>query len=216
MRTIAGIAVAVVLFASGTAQAQAPAASGFSLGARLGYGIPLGSADGGDPAAGIPSTSLSDVFSGQVPLQLDAMYRLDKNWSLGLYLQYGFAFVASATCPSGISCSAHDIRFGGQVQYRFDAQGFMPWVGVGIGGEWGTITGSSGGVSADIDISGFEFANLQVGGDWLVSPMFRAGPFLQMTFAQYDSYKALGQTITLPNKTLHEWLQLGVKGTFDF
>lgn len=216
MRTIAGIAVAMALSIPGTARAQAPAASGFSLGARLAYGIPLGDADGGDPAAAIAATKLSDIFSGQVPVQLDAMYRIDRNWSLGLYFQYGFAFVASGTCPSGISCSAHDLRFGGQVQYRFDGQGFMPWLGVGIGGEWATVTASSGGVSADIDISGFEFANLQVGGDWLASPMFRVGPFLQVTFAQYDTYKAVGQTITLPNKTLHEWLQLGVKGTFDF
>jgi hypothetical protein len=216
MRTIAGITVAVMSFVSGTAQAQAPAGSGFSLGARLGYAIPMGDADGGDFAAGIQATAMSDLVSGQVPLQLDAMYRIDKNWSLGLYFQYGFAFVADATCPSGVSCSGSDIRFGGQVHYRFDSQGFIPWVGLGIGGEWGTLTESSGGISADIDISGFEFANLQVGGDWLVSPMFRVGPFLQVTFAQYDSYKALGQTITLPNKTLHEWLQFGVKGTFDF
>jgi hypothetical protein len=215
MRTIAGIAVAVALSVSSTARAQVPAASGFSLGARLGFGIPMGDADGGDAAAAVPSTRLSDIFSGQLPLQIDAMYRIDPHWSLGLYFQYGFAFVASATCPSGVSCTASDIRFGGQVQYRFDSQGFVPWVGLGIGGEWGTITGSSGGVSADIDISGFEFANFQVGGDWLVSPMFRVGPYLQLTLAQYDTYKALGQTISLPDKTMHEWLQIGVKGTFD-
>lgn len=213
MRKILGFAVVAAFLAAGTARAQGP--SGFSLGLRLGYGIPMGDFDGGDPATGIPSTALSDVLSGQVPLQIDAMYRFDPNWSLGLYLQYGFASVSSNFCGTGYSCSASDVRFGVQVHYRFTSQGFVPWVGLGLGGEWSSITIEGGGLSFDVKASGFEYVNLQVGGDWLLSPAFRLGPYAQLSLAQYSTLEALGVSGSITNKTMHEWLQLGLKGTFD-
>lgn len=214
MRKILGFAVVAALLAAGTARAQGP--SGFSLGLRLGYGIPMGDFDGGDPTAvpPIPSTALGDVLSGQVPLQIDAMYRFDPNWSLGLYFQYGFASVSNNFCGTGFSCSASDTRFGAQVHYRFASQGFVPWVGLGLGGEWTTITVESGGVSADVKANGFEFVNLQVGGDWFLSPAFRLGPYAQLSLAQFSTLEFLGVSGTL-NKTTHEWLQIGLKGTFD-
>ncbi len=212
MRKILGFAVVAAFLAAGTARAQAP--SGFSLGVRLGYGIPMGDFDGGDPALSIPSTPMSDMLSGQVPLQIDAMYRFDPNWSLGLYLQYGFASVSSTFCTTGYSCSASDTRFGVQLHYRFPSQGFMPWVGVGLGGEWSTITAEAGGVSADFKANGFEYLNLQLGGDWLLSPAFRLGPYVQLSVAQFSSIDFAGVSYTL-NKTTHEWLQFGIKGTFD-
>ncbi len=220
MRKVLGIAVVAVLFAAGTAQAQGPAASGFSLGARVGYGIPMGDADGGDPATGVPATKMSDLFSGQFPLQLDAMYRFDRSWSVGLYFQYGIASVADTTCVSGLSCSASDLRFGAQVHYRFDSQGFIPWVGLGIGGEWSSVTLKGPGGTADIKPSGFEFLNLQLGGDWLLSPNFRLGPYVQFSLAQYDTLEVTvpgfpSVSGSIANKTTHEWLQFGLKGTFD-
>ncbi len=217
MRKILGFAVVAALLAAGTAQAQyaaGPAASGFSLGVRLGYGIPMGDFDGGDPATGVPSTALGDVLSGQVPLQIDAMYRFDPNWSLGLYFQYGFASVSGSFCGTGFSCSASDPRVGAQVHDRVTSQGFVPWVGLGLGGEWTTITVESGGVSADVKANGFEFVNLQVGGDWLLSPAFRLGPYAQLSLAQFSTLEFLGVSGSL-NKTTHEWLQIGLKGTFD-
>ncbi len=207
MRKILGLAVVAAFLAAGTARAQGP--SGFSLGVRLGYGVPMGDFDGGDPAAGFAATPMSDMLSGQVPLQVDAMYRFDPNWSLGLYFQYGFASVASATC-GGLSCSGSDTRFGAQLHYRFTSPGFVPWVGLGFGGEWSTITVSG----IDLNASGFEFVNLQIGGDWLLSPAFRLGPYVQLSFSQFSTVEVLGFSGTL-NKSTHEWLQFGLKGTFD-
>lgn len=213
MRKILGFAVVAAFLTAGTARAQGP--SGISLGLRLGYGIPMGDFDGGDPATATPSTALGDVLSGQVPLQIDAMYRFDPNWSLGLYFQYGFASVSNNFCGTGYSCSASDTRFGVQVHYRFTSQGFVPWVGLGLGGEWSTITVEAGGISADIKASGFEYVNLQVGGDFFLSPAFRLGPYAQISFAQYDTISAAGFSFSVANKTMHEWLQIGLKGTFD-
>lgn len=215
MRKILGFAIVVAFLAAGTARAQAP--SGFSLGARLGYGISMGDFAGDN--ATYAATPMSDMFKGQVPLQLDAMYRFDPSWSIGVYLQYAKTFMASAfsdaTCIGGVSCSASDVRFGVQAHYRFPSQGFVPWVGLGLGGEWNTITLEYLGASGDIKSSGFEYLNLQIGGDWLLSPIFRLGPYVQLSLAQYDSMSAAGYTVTFPSKSMHEWLQFGLKGTFD-
>ncbi len=59
----AAVAAAAVLALAGPARGGEE--SGPSLGARVGYGIPLG-----DAMAGV---SLGDVVSGQIPLQIDAM-----------------------------------------------------------------------------------------------------------------------------------------------
>ncbi len=210
MRKILGAAVLFTLLAAGSARADAQ--SGLSLGLRVGYGVAMGEADSGE--------NLSDFYSGQVPLQVDAMYRFDKNWSFGLYFQYGFAFISSTICPSGsgVSCSGTDTRLGAQVHYRFDSQGFIPWVGLGIGYEWSSISASAGGASVDIvKLDGFEYLNLQIGGDWLVSPNFRLGPYLQFTLAQYENAQipVLGLSGSIASTAMHEWLQFGVKGTFD-
>ncbi len=220
MRKMLGFAVVAAFLAAGTARAQGP--TGFSLGLRLGYGIPMGDVHAGNASLGIASYKLSDLVDGQVPLQVEAMYRFDPSWSLGLYFQYGFAFVSDVYCPAGtgVSCSARDVRFGAQVHYRFPSQGFVPWVGLGFGGEWGTVTAEFMGFSGDVaEVSGFEFVNLQIGGDWLLSPAFRLGPYIQFSLAQYSTVKELGVSGTLESlpvdKSTHEWLQFGLKGTFD-
>jgi hypothetical protein len=219
MRKILGIAVVAVFLGAATAQAQGPAPSGFSLGARLGYGIPLGDADGGDPIGGVPPAAMTDLVSGQIPIQLDVTYRFNPNWQVGLYFQYGIAFPASSFCPTGASCSGSNVRFGAEAMYTFPSQGFSPWLGLGLGFEWQNLFASAGGVSADFQVSGFEYLIFQAGGDWHVSPNFKMGPFLSFSFGSYDSLKvtALGvtQSGSIANTTTHEWLQLGLKGTFD-
>ncbi|HEU4386132.1 MAG TPA: hypothetical protein VFR85_21785 [Anaeromyxobacteraceae bacterium] len=218
MRKVIGVAIVVALLAVGTAQAQGAPASGISLGARVGYGIPIGDADGGDALT--PPAAMSDLVSGQLPLQLDITYRFNPNWQLGLYFQYGIAFASNTFCPSGVSCSGSDIRLGGEVMYTFASPGFSPWIGLGLGYEWLNLSAEAGGVSADFQVSGFEFLNLQVGGDWRLSPNFKMGPFVAFSIASYDSI-----SVTVPgagtvsgdiaNTTTHEWLQFGLKGTFD-
>lgn len=216
MRKILGIAVVVALLAASTAQAQAPSASGFSLGARVGYGIPLGDADGGDPFSGTPPAAMTDLVSGMIPLQLDVTYRFNPNWQLGLYFQYGIAFAASNFCPTGASCSGSNVRFGAEAMYTFASQGFSPWVGLGLGFEWQNLTASAAGISVDFQVSGFEYLNIQLGGDWKLSPTFKMGPFVSFSLGSYDNVSAAGLSGSIANTTTHEWLQLGLKGTFDF
>jgi len=207
-------------------------ATGFELGGRLGYGIPLGKADG--------DSDLSDGISGMVPLQLDLGYRATPALSVGGYLMYGFGFagntisdrcdVANATPGVSASCGAHDLRLGLQAQYHFIPKRKLdPWVGLGLGYEWLTLTvdASAAGQHADVSSTGkgFEFINLQGGLDFNLSPGFGLGPFLSFSVGQYSSTSSscsgdcTGVTETsgdVADKAIHQWLLLGVRGTFVF
>jgi hypothetical protein len=88
---------------------------------------------------------------------------------------------------------------------------FAPWVGVGIGYEVTSMTASLAGASASTDFSGFEFVNLQLGGDFKVGSNFALGPYVALSVAQYSSVGG----VTGFEKGTHEWLQFGLKGTFD-
>jgi len=69
-----------VLALAGTASAE-----GFELGARLGYGLPMGDA--------VKDAKLSDSVSGQIPIWLDVGYRIDESLFVGAYGQYGITMV---------------------------------------------------------------------------------------------------------------------------
>lgn len=203
------LASAAVL-ASGTALAQAPASpagpspSGFTIGARAGYGIPVGEAMSG--------VSLGDLASGQVPLQLDAFWRLDPSWRLGVYAQYGFATLAAASCPVGADCSGQNLRFGVQAAYAFDAAG--PWVGAGLGVEWQTATVSTAGVENQLRLFGLELLNLQAGWDFRPGGALSLGPFAAFALGQYRTATSGGVSENL-DAALHGWVQIGVRGSFD-
>ncbi len=216
-KLIAGLlAVAAIAIAS-PARADD---TGFSFGLRAGYGLGMGDA--------VSGSALSDGISGTIPLWLDVNYRFTKNISAGAYFQYGLAFVNSnldlgggATCStSGISCSASQMRFGIEGFYNFmpDAT-FAPWVGLNVGYEIASMKAEAGGVSQTVNFKGFEFVGLQVGGDYKVSPAFSIGPFLTFNLGQYSTMtiSQTGQPDQEPTiqTAMHEWLQFGVKGTFN-
>ena len=181
------------------------------LGLRLGYGLPFGSAEDG--------AKLKDGFSGQIPIWIDAGYMVTPNILVGLYGQYGFVSVKE--CRTGADCSAHDIRFGVQGQYHLSpAESIDPWLGLGIGYEILSESLSGGGSTADVSFKGFEFLNLQGGADFKVANALSVGPFLSFSLGQYSSEKISGfgapidRDGSVDKTALHEWLTLGVKGTF--
>ena len=213
MRTkLSLLAVAGAMACVATASAQE---SGFEIGGRVGYGSPLGDAAGGEG-----DNALSDLVSGQIPLQLDAGYRLNSQLFLGGYFQYGIAFDGLESCDTdGVSCSANNLRLGAQVQYHFQPiTTDSAWVGGGIGYEWVNVFIEQGGVDGTLSARGFEFLNVQGGYDFNVADKFRVGPFAALTLAQYAtvSMDVDGTTVSnsIDDKALHSWLLLGVKGTF--
>jgi hypothetical protein len=176
-------------------------------------------------------------FSNKIPIWIDVGYKFTPNLMVGVYGQYAPAGVKD--CYSNAECSAYAWRFGAQVQYEFSPEGPIdPWVGLGIGYEiaGATITvkdvdvdtGEPFTQEAKYELKGFEFANLQAGFDYKFSPAVGLGPFVSFSLGRYASGE---QTVTLQqgtdpavsgtkaggvtNKTMHEWLVLGVRGSFS-
>jgi hypothetical protein len=208
MRKVLMLAAALVAFAAPVAsEAQV------SLGLRLGYGLPMGESQKG--------VDLADGITGQVPVQLDAMWRLSPNLSAGAYFAYGFGQVGDSlddVCDGpGVDCSARDMRLGAQAAFTFaqPAAKLAPWIGAGLGWEWGTLTAESDDADGSITFSGFD-ATLQGGADYRLSPKFAVGPFVALSFGRYsDASGDNGFEAEIEEEAVHQWLQLGIRGTFD-
>jgi hypothetical protein len=169
-----------------------------TLGLRAGFAPATGDAfDGG---------KMSDGVKSQVPIQVDALYAVMPNLKLGGYFSYGFGQVAS---DLGNDVSSKNMRFGVEGIYQLKPMGkITPWAGVGIGYEIATLEQGSDSVTS----SGFEFANLQLGGDYKVTEKVGVGPFVMVSVGQYS--KVMDETTGF-DKAVHEWLQFGIRGTFD-
>jgi hypothetical protein len=190
------------------------------LSADVGYAIVFGDADKLSDGTG---EAMSDVVSsGHIPLVLGVGYRVGPMFSFGGIFQYGFAQLASSVCPSGVSCSASDIRIGIEARVHFLAdQPFSPWVSGGFGYEWFNIDMSNGSASANATFQGFELLNLEAGGDFRVSPSFTLGPFIGLRLQQWDSMSGknssgtnVSQDIPSGNQAIHGWVAFGVRGVF--
>jgi len=145
-----------------------------------------------------------------------AGWRFDPSTYLGAYFEYAPGFVKD--CPAGVSCSASDLRLGVIFLYHFaPAAAFDPWAGIGIGYEWLNL----GVAGIDVGYHGWEFFNLQLGGDVALGSGFALGPYVAFGLGQYSRVTAsLGSqsgSASIPggSQALHEWLELGVKGTFN-
>jgi hypothetical protein len=177
------------------------------LGLRLGYGLPLGNATG--------DVGQSDAYSGMIPIWIDAGYMVTPEILVGIYLQYGIAMVADASCPEGLDCSGSNIRFGVQGHYHLGVgKPLDPWLGVGIGYEIAGISFGEGSSS----LSGLEFLNLQGGADFTLSDGLTAGPFASFSIGQYSSVgldpEPPGYSGSIQEKGVHMWFVLGAKGAF--
>lgn len=198
-------------------------ATGFEASLRVGYGIALGEVSEG--------SDLNDGIAGQMPFWLDLGYRVTPQLMLGVYGSYGIGFAGGEvgdTCDAAddvVDCSAHDIRLGLQAQFHLKPdESIDPWLGVGVGYEWMTISMEGGGAELDMTASGFEFVNLQAGVDFRIKPTFSLGPFIAFSFAQFSDVSS-DCTSPVPgvcpdtegeieDKAVHEWFFIGARGTF--
>jgi hypothetical protein len=193
---------------------------GFEGGLRTGYGIPLGK------ATDVARDDLSEGISGIIPLWVDAGYRIDQSLFVGGYFQYGYGFIGDTfeeACDlDGVSCSTNSIRVGAQIHYHFaPTSPANPWIGYGFGYEWFNIDVEGPGGEATITASGFEFANFQVGLDFMAAPNFYLGPFLSFSLDQYSSLDCSGSAClnvedgSIDERSIHQWFVFGIRGGYS-
>lgn len=194
--------------------------SGFEVGFRVAYGLPLGQ------ATAEPGDDLSRSFGGQLPFTLDLGARLGSQFFLGGYLGYGpggFGSGATQCAASGVTCSTSTARLGVELQYSFLKHGrASPWVGYGAGYEISNLNAKGPAGEANLNVGGFEFGHLMAGIDYRVlndkkhPREFGFGPFVDLSLAQFtretqDVNGATRSAGSIANPGFHEWLMIGVR-----
>jgi len=224
---IRATAFAVTFTLASAAFAAEQPTSGVEIGARLGYAFSAGHL--GAPPNGTDQ-NLGDFVGGQFPIWLDAGYRFNRELYLGGYFQYGFGVVnddRQDLCRNAnVNCSASDLRLGIMGRYHLPLFALAsPWVGAGIGYEWGSFSlhqSVLGNTDTDSTWSGFEFANLQVGVDFPIAHRIVLAPFASVSIGQFGHLSTTtsngNQSATndqdLEKTSLHEWILIGVRVAF--
>ncbi|HEX9052257.1 MAG TPA: hypothetical protein VF841_17140 [Anaeromyxobacter sp.] len=164
-------------------------------------------------------------MSVRVPMQIDAMFRLNPGFALGAYASVAPGVPGgdlSTNCDTGgITCTALVTRIGLQGTYSFRvATRVVPWVGAGFGYEWNSVKMEQGGYSVKTTFKGWEWLNVQGGVDFRIGRIFSVGPYALLSFGQYDKGEVSGSFGTgsgsITSKTTHEWFDVGARAKFDF
>jgi hypothetical protein len=196
----------------------------FKLGVGLGYSIPFGDAfKKAGPGGSTQTEALSDVYSGEAPVELELTYKLTHAISAGVYGGYGYGLVASKS--NDVIGSISSWRFGVQGEYEFAKVGpAIPFAALRVGYVTETLGGKNGFGSASA--SGWEYFTLIGGADFDVAKGLAVGPFVSFAVGQYTTAKEAkdpvtgegGESKSIPSgdRTLHEWLTIGVRGSFGF
>lgn len=188
---------------------------GFQVGARVSAAFPMGSVSS-DP--GIDSPLIDEFVAVSIPLQVDVGLTLHRRWFVGAYAQYAWNVLQIGECQKGQTCSVTGLRVGLQATYAIHDDG-GPWVGLGTGWEWMFTSYSGPDYSIQLDVSGWEYANLQAGWDVEVSPGWMVGPWVSGSVGEFSraSLRGAGSPTeqSIPNRAVHGWFQLGVKGSFS-
>jgi len=201
------------------------------LGLDLGFAVPFGQFF--ETGAGAP---VNREVAHQIPIGLEAGYQLTPQVLVGLYGQYGFVSVRDKSNPNdwgcgavqtqpGVTqtqtCSGHDLKLGLEGKYSFlPKSGADPWIGLGVAYEdlklvhEGTITypppdSQSGPYTLGFGFQGVDL-DLKAGVDFKATEALSAGPFVSYSVGEYFH----GSDGTIESKALHEWLTIGVRGTF--
>ncbi len=187
---------------------------GFAVGARISAAFPMGSVLS-DPGGG--PLLIDELVAMSIPLQVDVGLTLHRRWFVGAYVQYAWDFLQIGQCKVGESCSVTGLRLGLQATYSFRDHG-GPWVGLGTGWEWLFTRYSSPDFTTQLDVGGWEYAIFQVGWDVEVAPGWKVGPWFSGSVGEF-SRASLGvdgrnTETAIPNRAVHGWLQLGVRGSF--
>jgi len=205
----ARILAAVALTLPLSARAAGP---GPEIAVRTGFSLPFGSIAGN-------AGSLSDAFTGLVPIGAELGWRLTPNLYAGA--AFGYAFGLTKNCPPGDRCSGHDVGLGIDVRYHaLPDERIDPWIGVGAGYEWLSLSTNTGSNRIDLTADGFEFVHADFGADFFATRNVRVGPVVQLRVGRYRGAKVAtasgSASASFTDKTVHEFLTFGVKVSLLF
>ena len=160
---------------------------GFQAGLRTGISLPSGLVAGRTKLA--DEQPMNEVLGLQVPLFLEAGWKVIPNLFLGGYASIAFGGSDYGVCnQSGASCATRTTRFGAQIQLHIaPAEQLNPWVGYGLGGESVTVSHSIGGCSSSAGASGIEWGHFMGGIDFRPSRYVGFGPFFDFSAGTYTS-----------------------------
>lgn len=185
---------------------------GVELGARVAWASAFGSAAGHVP--------MSETIGWQVPIQADVLWSAER-FAAGIYGSWGPGGFSGQACADGAACSAQEARAGFQAFWRFPPwrSRAVAWAGAGLGWEWTSQRRERAGLSSTTSWNGPELA-LQGGVEWKLDRRFGIGPFALLGGGRYQRV-SLGTpqdsgSAEIADPTLHGWIQLGVRGAFDF
>ena len=187
-----------------------PAARGFQGALRSGASFPWGK------ASEAPGDDFSARTGWQVPITLDAGFKLSKPVFLGVYLGLSYGSSGSELCAQGdVSCSLLSYHFGVQAQYQFGAsETINPWVGYGVGYEIVEQSLESGEYSETQSSSGLTYLKAAVGADF--RSVIGLGPFVEVTAGRFESSRTkIGDTVVhegpVDESAWHGLLTVGVR-----
>jgi hypothetical protein len=171
-----------------------------------------------------PEFDLNNIFSGSIPIQVEAGVRFGPHLFLGASFQYGFVRLKH-DCSGNVSCSQNEIDLGAQAHWHFRPQGTVdPWVGVGVGYEFLSTRSdqtfsSFPPVSYTLKWRGLQLVNVQVGVELPLTDGINAAPFVQLALGQYaaefaESGNQTGQWKDLRG-AFHELFSIGVRLSFN-
>ncbi len=226
IRRLAVLALALALPTLAAAQygpryhrraAYGPPLSGPTLSAWVGVGVPGGNiSDEGDGALG-------DVVASSIPIGVEFAYRFNPLFRAGFFFEGAPLNIHDSACAPGDPCNGSDLRFGVDGQLHLAPyQRADPWFGVGVAYEWlgfhATGCDSSGACFAEhFQYSGWIFPRLEAGLDFAVSPTAHLGPYLTYSAGEFQNVETTSAgSQSIQNQAFHGWLEIGLRGDFDF
>jgi opacity protein-like surface antigen len=210
---VGALALTCAFAADPSAAAAEPDSSGFSLRLRAAVAFPGGKQD--------DEHHLSDTYGVLLPIDLEAGYWVLPRLLVGARGSIGVLTVADEACAPPLECAATDYRFGAVAEYRFDVTGaFRKWASLGVGWEIARLAIHRDGASASRVDSGPEYFHAELGGDFGLGRNFGLGPYVGASVGEFRTatlHQADGskQSYSIQESKLHQWIFLGVRGTWS-
>ena len=198
---------AVAALSADRAEAEEPRR--IELGASLGYGLPLGSAEGGAP--------LSDVSFGFASLNVEATYLLTR--AVGLVVTGEYGAIVPTLCQTAADClgsTGSDVVAAVHVRFLLPHLGpVSPFTDMGIGYEWFASRLDDAGVTSTRSFRGPLLSSAELGAPIRLSSRWTFGPALHASIGTFTDFtlQTPGHTEegAVTDRSLHAWLALAAR-----